>query len=197
LRCEDFVKKSVIFVLFIVVAITALLLSGKYLSRKGPTQTAATSDVYGPLKGTAAPDFTLDVLAGKGKKIQLSSLKGKPVVVNFWATYCEPCKKEMPSLAELQKQYEPEGLQILGIVMDDPGEKTILDFANRLGVNYPVLVGTDKVADTYGGVDGLPTTFYVDRSGKVVDRVLGGVSKAEIEESIKKTLGQTTTASAK
>jgi thiol-disulfide isomerase/thioredoxin len=193
------VKKSVIFVLFVVVAITALLFSGKFLSRKGPVNAAPTSDVYGPLKGTPAPDFTLDVLAGKGKKIQLSSLKGKPVVVNFWATYCEPCKKEMPSLAELQKQYEPEGLQILGIVMDDPGEKTIVDFAHRLGVNYPVLVGTDKVADTYGGVDGLPTTFYVDRSGKVVDRVLGGVSKAEIEESIKKTLGQTaaTTASAK
>jgi thiol-disulfide isomerase/thioredoxin len=193
------VKKSVIFVLFVVVAITALLLSGKYLSRKGPANAAPTSDVYGPLKGTTAPDFTLNVLAGNGKTIQLSSLKGKPVVVNFWATYCEPCKKEMPSLAELQKQYEPEGLQILGIVMDDPGEKTILDFTRKMGVNYPVLVGTDKVADTYGGVDGLPTTFYVDRSGKVVDRVLGGVSKAEIEESIKKTLGPTTatTASAK
>jgi thiol-disulfide isomerase/thioredoxin len=173
------------------------LFSGKYLSHKGPANAVPTSDVYGPLKGTTAPDFTLDVLAGKGKKIQLSSLKGKPVVVNFWATYCEPCKNEMPSLAELQKQYEPEGLQILGIVMDDPGEKTILDFAHRLGVNYPVLVGTNKVAETYGGVDGLPTTFYVDRSGKVVDRVLGGVSKAEIEESIKKTLGQTTTAAAK
>jgi cytochrome c biogenesis protein CcmG/thiol:disulfide interchange protein DsbE len=197
LRCEDFVKRSVIFVLFVVVAITALLLSGKYMSRKGSAKAAATSDVYGPLKGTMAPDFTLNVLAGNGKTIQLSSLRGKPVVVNFWATYCEPCKKEMPSLAELQKQYEPEGLQILGIVMDDPGEKTILDFAHRLGVNYPVLVGTDKVADTYGGVDGLPTTFYVDRTGKVVDRVLGGVSKAEIEESIKKALSQATTASAK
>jgi cytochrome c biogenesis protein CcmG/thiol:disulfide interchange protein DsbE len=119
------------------------------------------------------------------------------VVVNFWATYCEPCKQEMPALAELQNKYGPDGLQILGIVMDDPGEKTITDFAHKLGVNYPVLVGTDKVADTYGGVDALPTTFYVDRSGKVVDRVLGGASKADIEEAIKKALGQTSTSAAK
>jgi thiol-disulfide isomerase/thioredoxin len=193
------VKRSVIFVLFVVVAITALLFSGKYLSRPGGSSkaAAATSDVYGPVKGAMAPDFTLKVLAGEGKTVQLSSLRGKPVVVNFWATYCEPCKNEMPSLAELQKKYEPDGLQVLGIVMDDPGEKTILDFAHRLGVNYPVLVGTDKVADTYGGVDGLPTTFYLDRSGKVVDRVLGGVSKEDIEESIKKALGQSTAAAAK
>jgi thiol-disulfide isomerase/thioredoxin len=183
------------FVLFVVVAITALLFSGKYLSR--PKAAAVTSDVYGPVKGTVAPDFTLSVLAGNGKTVQLSSLRGKPVVVNFWATYCEPCKNEMPSLAELQKKYEPDGLQVLGIVMDDPGEQTILNFAHKLGVNYPVLIGTNKVADTYGGVDGLPTTFYLDRSGKVVDRVLGGVSKENIEESIKKALGQSTAAAAK
>jgi thiol-disulfide isomerase/thioredoxin len=190
-------KRSVIFVLFVVVAVTALLLSGKYLSHpKGPAGTVSR-DALGPTKGSMAPDFTLNLLAGQGKTVQLSALKGKAVVVNFWATYCEPCKQEMPALAELQNQYGPDGLQILGIVMDDPGENTIVDFAHKLGVNYPVLVGTDKVADNYGGVDALPTTFYLDRNGKVVDRVLGGASKAEIEASIKKALGQTATTAAK
>jgi cytochrome c biogenesis protein CcmG/thiol:disulfide interchange protein DsbE len=96
----------------------------------------------------------------------------------------------MPWLAELQKKYGPQGFQILGIVMDDPGEKTVVDFAKKMGVNYPVLVGTEHVADLYGGIDGLPTTFFLDREGKVVDRVLGLEDESLIEASIKKSLGQ-------
>ncbi|HEY6271442.1 MAG TPA: TlpA disulfide reductase family protein [Terriglobales bacterium] len=185
-------KRSVLFVFFVVVAITALLFSGKFLSH--PRNGSASANVspqheLGPARGTAAPDFALQLLQGKGKSIQLSSLKGKAVIVNFWATYCDPCKVEMPWLAELQKKYGPQGLQILGIVMDDPGEKTIVDFTNKMGVNYPVLVGTDKVADLYGGIEGLPTTFFLDREGKVVDRVLGLEDESLIEASIKKSLG--------
>lgn len=194
-------KRSVVLVLFIVIAITVALFSGKFLSRPRSGKASAnlnagSANLLGPARGTVAPDFTLDVLASKGQTMQLSSLRGKAVVVNFWATYCEPCKREMPSLAELQKKYGPQGLQILGIVTDDPGEQTILDFVHRMGVNYPVLVGTDKVADAYGGVEGLPTTFYLDRNGKVVDRVLGGVPADEIEASIKKALGPDSTAAA-
>jgi thiol-disulfide isomerase/thioredoxin len=193
------VKRSVIFILFIVVGVTTLLfVSSRYTAHsKGPANAGVPGGTYGPQAGTVAPDFKLNLLGGQGQTLQLSSLKGKAVIVNFWATYCEPCKHEMPSLAELQTKYGPEGLQTLGIVMDDPGEKTIVDFAHKMGVNYPLLVGTDKVADAYGGVDALPTTFYLDRNGKVVDRVLGGVSKTEIEESIKKALGKgaSTTAS--
>lgn len=184
-------KRSVIFVLFVVVAITALLFSGKYMSRpQGSANAGFQGRANGPAIGSLAPDFELKVLDGQGKTLQLSSLKGKAVIVNFWATYCDPCKVEMPWLAELQKKYGPQGLQILGIVMDDPGEKTITDFARKMGVNYPVLVGTEKVADLYGGVEGLPMTFWVDRSGKVVDRALGLESESLIEESIKKSLGQ-------
>jgi thiol-disulfide isomerase/thioredoxin len=189
------VKRSVVFVLFVVVAITALLFSGKFLShpRVGTASANGSSspqNQFGPARGTMAPDFELQVLQGKGKTIQLSSLKGKAVIVNFWATYCDPCKIEMPWLAELQKKYGPQGFQILGIVMDDPGEKTIVDFTRKMGVNYPVLVGTEKVADLYGGIDGLPTTFFLDRDGKVVDRVLGLEDESLIEGSIKKSLGE-------
>jgi thiol-disulfide isomerase/thioredoxin len=146
------------------------------------------SSAAGPGIGTQAPDFTLKVLDGSGKTMQLSTLKGKAVLVNFWATWCEPCKIEMPWLVELQKKYGPQGLQIVGVTLDDADEKTIADFARKMKINYPVVIGTEKVADLYGGINGMPMTFYLDRSGKVVNRVLGLVSESEIEESIKKSL---------
>ena len=140
-----------------------------------------------PKKGASAPDFTLTDL--RGNKLQLSSLKGKAVVVNFWATWCEPCKIEMPWLVDLQKKYGPQGLQILGVAMDDAEEQAIRDFAQKMGVNYPVLKGTEALADLYGGLDGLPATFFVDRSGKISDEAIGLMSQSLIEDSIKHALG--------
>lgn len=196
-------NKSVLFVLFVVVAVSALLFSGKYLRHQG-SGNAHVQSSRAPQKGDLAPDFTLKVLGENGKTLQLSSLKGKGVIVNFWATWCEPCKIELPWLVELQKKYGPEGLQIIGVADDDSGEKTISDFARKMQINYPVLLGTDQVADQYGGLDGLPTSFFIDRSGKVVDVVIGIDSESRLEESIKKSLGlggssdsNTKTASAK
>jgi len=186
------VKGSVIVVLFVVVAITALLFSGSVLHRaKNPAATGHQQlSSKTPRKGDVAPDFTLKVLGENGKTMQLSSLKGKGVIVNFWATWCEPCKIELPWLVELQKKYGPEGLQIIGVADDDSGEKTISDFAHKMQINYPVLLGTDQVADQYGGLDGLPTSFFIDRSGKVVDVLIGIDSESRLEDSIKKSLGQ-------
>jgi thiol-disulfide isomerase/thioredoxin len=185
------VKKSVLFVLFIVVTVTALLISGKYMSHpKGTAKAGFQADANGPAKGAQAPDFELKVLDGQGKTIKLSSLHGKAVIVNFWATWCEPCKIEMPWLIQLQNKYGPQGLQIVGVAMDDTEEKTISAFSHKMGVNYPVLIGTEKVADLYGGLDGLPISFFIDRSGKVVDHILGLVSESQIEGSIQKSLAQ-------
>ena len=185
-------KGSVIVVLFVVVAITALLFSGSVLHRaKNPAATGHQQlSSKAPRKGDMAPDFTLKVLGENGKTMQLSSLKGKGVIVNFWATWCEPCKIELPWLVELQKKYGPEGLQIIGVADDDSGEKTISDFAHKMQINYPVLLGTDQVAVQYGGLDGLPTSFFIDRSGKVVDVLIGIDSESRLEDSIKKSLGQ-------
>jgi thiol-disulfide isomerase/thioredoxin len=157
------------------------------------TQAAPASSqkkANGPAIGSQAPDFELKLLGGEGKTMRLSSLKGKAVIVNFWATWCEPCKIEMPWLVELQKKYGSQGLQIIGVAVDDTEEKNISDFSRKMGVNYPVLLGTEKVADLYGGVDGLPTNFFLDRSGKVVDHVLGLVGESVIEDAIKKSLAQ-------
>ena len=142
-----------------------------------------------PKAGSAAPDFTLPDL--KGKEVQLSSFKGKAVVIDFWATWCEPCKIEMPWLVDLQTKYGPQGLQILGVAMDDADEPTIQAFAHKMGVNYPVLKGTEAVADLYGGLDGLPATFFVDRSGKIVDVAVGLTNQSVLEDSIKRSLEQT------
>lgn len=172
--------------------IVTLALSGSVALSQG--QDAGKQDAQAPSKGlekgSVAPDFELKVLGGEGHTIKLSSLRGKGVLLNFWATYCEPCKIEMPWLVELQNKYGPEGLQIVGVAMDDVDEKTVAEYAHKMGVNYPVLIGTEKVADSYGGIEGLPMSFYLDRSGKVVDRILGLVSKSEIEASIQKSLAQ-------
>ena len=136
-----------------------------------------------------APDFSLKSLPD-GKEVRLSSLRGKAVLVNFWATWCEPCKIEMPSLVDLQKKYGPQGLQIVGVAMDDADDKEISAFAHKMGVNYLVLRGTEEVGDLYGGIDRLPMTYYLDRSGKVVDETVGMAGEATLEDAIKRALAQ-------
>jgi len=96
----------------------------------------------------------------------------------------------MPCFVDLQKKYGPQGLQVLGIAMDDASPKEIAAFAQKMSVNYPVLVGRESVGDQYGGIPYLPSTFYISRDGKVVDRVFGLVSRSEIENNIQKALGQ-------
>jgi thiol-disulfide isomerase/thioredoxin len=137
-------------------------------------------------RSTPAPDFTLERL--DGGSMTLSKLRGKAVLLNFWATWCGPCKIETPWLVELQSQYGSEGLQVVGVAMDDSGKDEIAKFAKDMGVNYPVLLGKEAVGDAYGGVPALPETFFIGRDGKIVDRIIGLRGRAEIEDSIKKAL---------
>ncbi len=144
----------------------------------------------GPLGyGTPAPNFTLQTL--DGKNLSLADLKGKAVVVNFWATWCGPCKIETPWLVELQNEYGAQGLQVVGVAMDDSGKDEIEKFAKDMGVNYPVLIGKEAVGDAYGGVPALPESFFVSRDGKIVDRIIGLKGRAEIEDAVKKALSHT------
>jgi thiol-disulfide isomerase/thioredoxin len=179
------------------VAITGLLLVGKRASKPPESANAAANgSVQGPppgagdpAKGSIAPAFELKSIPD-GKATTLAGFRGKAVLLNFWATWCGPCKIEMPWLVDLQKKYGPQGLQIVGVAMDDTSDKEIADFAHKMGVNYVVLKGTEKVGDLYGGVDRLPLTYFVDRSGKVVDEIVGLRSASDIEDAIKKTLAQ-------
>ena len=145
------------------------------------------------VEGKVAPDFALQSI--DGKTVRLSDFRGKAVLLNFWATYCAPCRIEMPWFVELQDRYAAEGLQVVGVAMDDASPDDIEKFASELGVNYPILVGEETVGNAYGGVQFLPSTFYIGRDGKVVGKVFGLKTKNEIEENIKKTLAHPVTSS--
>jgi len=142
--------------------------------------------LIGDVKGIPAPDFSLLTL--DGKKVKLSDYRGKAVLLNFWATWCPPCKVEMPWFVDLQKQYGNDGLVVLGVAMDDSEPGTIAKFASEMGVNYPVLLGTDKVSDDYGDVQYLPTTFFIGRNGAIVDKLTGLLDRSDIENDVKKSL---------
>ncbi len=167
----------------LLVAILAMLATGKYLVR--PRQHGPVT-LVGDVRGVAAPDFALTSL--DGKIVKLSDYRGKAVLLNFWATWCSPCKVEMPWFVDLQKKYGGDGLVVLGIAMDDTETDKIAQFASEMGVNYPVLLGTDKVSEQYGNVEYLPTSFYIDREGKIVGKGTGLLGRAEIEENVQKAL---------
>ena len=111
------------------------------------------------------------------------------VLLNFWATWCGPCKILTPWLVDLQNQYRPQGLEIIGIALDeDASQAEIAEFADKLRVNYMVLIGNEKMAEAYGGVPAMPDTFFIGRDGKIVDSLVGLKGKGELEDSIKKAL---------
>jgi thiol-disulfide isomerase/thioredoxin len=183
--------RNAIVLTIVALVVAAMIYTGARKSRVAGNSGIVQGEeaaVQGDLKGKMAPNFELDTL--DGKKIKLSDLRGKAVLVNFWATWCGPCKIEMPWFVELQNQYGPEGLTIIGIAMDDSPTEEIAKFAKEMGINYPILRGKEAVGEAYGGVMGLPTTFYVGRDGKIVDQGAGLVSRKEIENNIKAALAQ-------
>jgi len=180
------VKRDPVIILVVAMVIAIALVFGLQMARHN---TRAASDAPSGLSGKLAPDFTLQ--STDGKTVHLSDFRGKGVLLNFWATWCQPCKIEMPWFEELQKQYGPAGLQIVGISVDDDATAADLTkFAKDLGVSYPILMGKESVENAYGGVEFLPATLYIDRDGKIVDKVFGLKGRGEIEDDIKKVLGQ-------
>ena len=178
-------KRDPVILIVVAVVISLMLVFGIQKARHNPSPTLGGTS---KLQGQSAPDFSLTAL--DGKTVKLSDFRGKAVLLNFWATWCEPCKIEMPWFVDLQNKYGPQGLQVVGVAMDDASPKEIAEFSHKMSVNYPVLIGKDAVGDQYGGIPYLPSTFYISRDGKVVDRVFGLVSRSEIETNIQKALAQ-------
>jgi peroxiredoxin len=164
-------------------------LTSETANNQSVQQDVAADEGLPDLRGKRAPDFILKTV--EGKKVSLADYKGKAVLINFWATWCAPCKIEMPWLIALRSQYAPQGFEILGVNADYPGTAVtkLAKFGQEQGLNYPLLVGDDSMEHKYGGVEFLPTSFFVGRDGKVVAETAGLVSKSEIEASIKKALG--------
>jgi thiol-disulfide isomerase/thioredoxin len=170
------------FFLFIVVAGSTASFSGCTKSSGAPTAKVLANE----------PEVTFKDL--QGKDLALASLKGKVVVVNFWATWCDPCRVEIPWLIRLQQTYASKGFTLLGVAMDEEGKSVVDPFVQsthfdvggeQLAMNYPIVLGNDEIADKFGGMLGLPTSIVISRDGKIAKRYIGLVNEADLEKQIK------------
>jgi peroxiredoxin len=182
------VKRNGIILIAIIGVVALMIYAGARLSRKSAQAAADAPAEESVLKaGGMAPDFELKTL--DGKVVKLSSYRGKAVLLNFWATWCGPCKVETPWIVDLSKRYQAQGLEVLGVSMDDASSSDdIAKFVKEMAIPYTIVQGTEAVGDAYGGVGVLPVTYYIDRNGKIVSTVIGIKSQSEMEDDIKKAL---------
>jgi peroxiredoxin len=139
-----------------------------------------------------APTFTLK--DANGDEVKLADYKGKVVLLNFWATWCGPCEVEIPWFVEFEKQYKDKDFAVLGVSFDDDGWKSVKPYITSHKINYRIMVGSDVLSQQYGGVDSLPTSFVIDRQGRIAATHIGLVDKADYQNEIVKLLEDPKTA---
>jgi len=185
-------KKSVLTIVAVVGVIFATYLADRATRRP---HNGGVTRAANPATLLTAPDVTLMDI--DGKDISLSQYKGKVVLVNFWATWCDPCRVEIPWLIEMQQKYSAKGFTVLGIAMDEEGAKVVTPFVNKerfdvngaeSQMNYPIVIGDDAAADKFGGLLGYPTSVLVNRDGKIIKRVTGIISADEMAKTIESQL---------
>jgi thiol-disulfide isomerase/thioredoxin len=195
--------KKTALILAIVIVLVAVVF---YVDKKTRLQTGVTSASESGAEmaaaGKPAPDFSVKNL--DGKDVTLADYKGKVVLVNFWATWCDPCRIEIPWLIEMQNKYGPRGFTVLGVAMDDEGKSVVAPFiekerfdvgGQKLPMNYPIVLGNDNVADKFGGLLGYPTSVLISPDGKIVKRITGIISEDEITRQIEDLLPKSTSRS--
>jgi cytochrome c biogenesis protein CcmG/thiol:disulfide interchange protein DsbE len=188
-------KKGLLIVATVLVLIVVTHFADKATRVKATASVKNTDQPEAKLEGQPAPDVTLKGL--DGNDVPLSQYRGKVVLVNFWATWCEPCQVEIPWLIEMQQKYAAKGFTILGVDVDDEGNKVVSAFlekerfdvnGTKSQMNYPILRGNDAVADKFGGLLGYPTSFLISRDGKIVKKIQGLISYDEIVKAIESQL---------
>ncbi|HTX99828.1 MAG TPA: TlpA disulfide reductase family protein [Bacteroidota bacterium] len=168
-------------------SVTVLALFGVYFvlngngATRGPGLASTLPTQNSP---STAPAFRLTDI--QGRPVALSDFRGKVVILDFWATWCPPCRREIPDFISLQSRYKDKGLQIVGVALDEP--EKVGAFAKSWGMNYPVLLGNDEVSALYGGISGIPTTFIIDRKGNIVEKFEGFTDKSVFESEIQRLL---------
>ena len=163
-------------------------LAGFEQAPAGPAQPKPTAIAAGEI-GSHLPDFSARDL--RGRRISSSDLRGKVVLIDFWATWCGPCKKEMPGYQKLLNRYGARGFAVIGLKLDimaDTEEPRA--FARRLGIHYPLAVATDEIKDKFGGIEGLPTTLIYDRWGILRQKIIGFEYTDLVEKDLKALLGR-------
>lgn len=145
----------------------------------------------GPEEGPYPPNYNID----NSKLVNLSDFKGKVIILDFWATWCPPCRKGIPDLVEIKKEHKEKGVEIIGISLDsftrDGSTKNdVVPFIKDYGINYPILMGDINVAQLYGGINSIPTSFVIDKEGYIVSHYQGLISKEQYLSDIKKALAK-------
>jgi len=148
---------------------------------------AAPAAPVAPTARPVAPDFALRDL--EGKVVRLADYKGKVVLVDFWATWCGPCRRELPHLKALQDRFGKQGFVVLGISVDHQGQERVRSFVRKNGVTWPTLLADATVLADYGDVRAIPTKFLIDRQGRVAGRLMGYATEKELEAAIRPLLG--------
>jgi thiol-disulfide isomerase/thioredoxin len=131
----------------------------------------------------AAPAFS--VKSVEGKTLKFADMKGKPVVIDFWATWCGPCRASMPHLDAMQAKYAGRGLVVLGMSVDESGPAPVKKFANGMGVKFTIAMANDEMLDAYGPIHSIPTTIFINRKGEIVRRVVGMIDRETLESYVK------------
>jgi cytochrome c biogenesis protein CcmG/thiol:disulfide interchange protein DsbE len=175
-------------VTLIAVALSAGALLAGCSSGNRPVNAAPVKDAS---KRNPAPDFSLRDIDGKA--VRLSDFRGKVVLLDFWATWCGPCKIEIPWFIEFERKHKDKGFAVIGVSMDEEGWDVVKPFISRMNVNYRVVIGNDSTAQAYGGIDALPTTFLIDRDGKIAATHVGLTGRKELENGVEHLLGINTT----
>jgi thiol-disulfide isomerase/thioredoxin len=178
-------------VLFGAILAIALVVGLYFLNRYWIAPATKHSSVQTAGAHPPAPEFSLTDL--NGRQIDLADRKGKVVLLDFWATWCGPCRIEIPGFVELQERYRDQGLSVIGISFDD-GPEPVREFYREFKMNYPVAMGTDRVAELYGGILGLPTTFLIGRDGRIYAKHVGATDLSVFEDEIKELLAAGSTA---
>jgi thiol-disulfide isomerase/thioredoxin len=179
----------------ICVSVLAVLLGTYFADKATRVKSHVGSGSFRTQEGKPAPALSLKDL--NDKDVALSGLKGKVVLINFWATWCGPCRIEIPWLIEMQNKYGDKGFVVLGIAMDEEGKSVVAPFVEKerfevngqkVSMSYPILIGNDAVENQFGGLVGYPTSFLISRDGKIVKKVQGLVSYEEISKAIESQL---------
>jgi len=174
----------------VAVAILLLFVIYRVASRHVPSGTPSGGTSAGSVRGgsihSLAPAFTLEDI--NGRPLSLTDYQGKVVLLDFWATWCAPCLEEIPHFVEMQQKYGPQGMQVIGISMDD-NAKPVQAFYQQQKMNYPVAIGDAKLAERYGGVLGLPVTFVIDREGRIAKKFVGATDTKVIEQEVVRVMG--------
>ncbi len=172
-----------------VVALAFALAAGCGGKQGGGGGQAASEGPRGAV-GTAAPAFSLPDVSGRS--VSLADFSGKVVVVNFWATWCPPCRAEVPDFVRLQSKYRARGLAFVGISMDTGGARDVRPFMEDNNINYTMLLGNDDVTKAYGGIVGIPTSFLIDRKGRIVRRFDGYTDPKVWDQTLQEVLAART-----